>query len=646
MSVCFEQFNTRLLLKRFSIIILIFLGFFHSSTAQQSDEWSRPEECIRTCKSDQPPKTCYYHFRLEYYTSYGRACELCSSNVTNQLTSIPWCQCVEGDGIEKTIFSINRMLPGPSIQVCLHDNIIIDVENDIEGVEVTLHWHGLFQNGFQYYDGVPQLTQCPITSRTTFRYQFTAQNAGTHFYHSHVAVHKIDGQYGSLIIREPVSEDPHGSLFDFDLPTHVIVLSDYMHYLSMEKLPGLFRNPQFRGQSPDDILINGRGRFMDPNTNTTTTTPVEVFQVKPGKRYRFRVINSFSTVCLAEFAVEGHTLQLIAQDGENVEPRLVNTIITGSGERVDFILTANQTTTAYWIQVRGLGECQEKRVGQLAILTYSANVQMPNSPPPGYFQGLSQGILYNPLDSECNTEQQGSICYNQLRAANEVDKEYYKVEPDYRFALPFAIYSYNSTQNTFFRGNNYKQFFVDGISYQSPPGPPISQHVQTPICNRNKLPENCSDPCNCFHVLPVKLNSMVEVIIYDQDPQPDLYHPFHLHGYAFKVFDVGRFTDGRKISKNDINSVIQRHVKKLKSNGYHRPSGKDTVVVPNGGWVIFRFKADNPGWWFYHCHFTWHTAVGMDLAFQVGEAHDLPPVPRGFPRCNNFQPPPMFGSDY
>lgn len=30
---------------------------------------------------------------------------------------------------------------------------------------------------------------------------------------------------------------------------------------------------------------------------------------------------------------------------------------------------------------------------------------------------------------------------------------------------------------------------------------------------------------------------------------------------------------------------------------------KDTISIPSKGYTIFRFKADNPGWWLLHCHF-------------------------------------------
>jgi hypothetical protein len=72
--------------------------------------------------------------------------------------------------------------------------------------------------------------------------------------------------------------------------------------------------------------------FQDPNTGFVTNTPLEVFTMTPGKRYRFRLINSFGTVCPAQFSVEGHVLTVIATDGESVQPVNVNTIISFSGQ--------------------------------------------------------------------------------------------------------------------------------------------------------------------------------------------------------------------------------------------------------------------------------------------------------------------------
>ena len=96
------------------------------------------------------------------------ACQVCTPNATNTVWSN--CQCVLADGVERGILTANRMLPGPSVQVCENDKVVIDVENHMEGMEVTIHWHGVWQRGSQYYDGVPFVTQCPIQQGNTFRY--------------------------------------------------------------------------------------------------------------------------------------------------------------------------------------------------------------------------------------------------------------------------------------------------------------------------------------------------------------------------------------------------------------------------------------------------------------------------------------------
>lgn len=109
--------------------------------------------------SDTQIAACYKIFR---------ACQVCTPNATNSIWSE--CQCVLADGVERGILAANRMIPGPSIQVCQGDKVVVDVENHMEGMEVTIHWHGVWQRGSQYYDGVPYVTQCPIQEGNTFRW--------------------------------------------------------------------------------------------------------------------------------------------------------------------------------------------------------------------------------------------------------------------------------------------------------------------------------------------------------------------------------------------------------------------------------------------------------------------------------------------
>lgn len=49
------------------------LDFATSATAElrRNPNLSAPDECARACREGEPPRICYYHFTLEYYTVLG-----------------------------------------------------------------------------------------------------------------------------------------------------------------------------------------------------------------------------------------------------------------------------------------------------------------------------------------------------------------------------------------------------------------------------------------------------------------------------------------------------------------------------------------------------------------------------------------------
>lgn len=70
----------------------------------------------------------------------------------------------------------------------------------------------------------------------------------------------------------------------------------------------------------------------------------------------------------------------------------------------------------------------------------------------------------------------------------------------------------------------------------------------------------------------------------------DANHPFHLHGYNFRVIGMDRLGKNitkEKIQKMDNKGLLMRNLKEAPI--------KDTVTVPDGGYTIIRFIADNPG---------------------------------------------------
>ncbi|XP_066595329.1 uncharacterized protein [Prorops nasuta] len=615
---------------------------------KKNSEFSSPVECARTCKSGEKPKTCYYHFTLEYYGIVGPACNVCKPNATiNAFCSN--CQCVEADGVERGFLSANRMLPGPMIEVCEGDRVLIDVFNNIEGGEVTIHWHGIFQKGSQYYDGAPFITQCPIMEGTTFRYSWLAGNEGTHFWHAHTGLQKLDGVFGGLVVRKPPEEEAISKYYDFDLSEHVILASDWMHDSSTQRFPGqIHKHP---GQDPDNFLINGRGRYTNPDTGETTNTSLAVFTVTPGKRSRFRFVNTFCTVCPASLAIQDHSLTVIALDGVPVKPTVVDTIVSFSGERYDFVINANESIASYYIQLKGLGECGEKSMQQLAILRYEGASERPNLAEPHYNGSIPDGLTLNSLSARCDIPEKGALCIDDLQSAIPIDRGLLKLQPDVKIYLPFRFVTYEDKD--FFQPNQYKRFLIppggnefisiiNGITFNFPTSPPLSQYNDIPseqFCNGTNKPDHClgQRECPCTHRIRIPLNSIVEIVLVDEVGVAVLSHPFHLHGYAFSVIGMGRSPD-KKIKKMSVKHAVDLDRKGLLNRRFNLPPAKDTLRVPTNGYTVFRFRANNPGFWLFHCHFLYHILIGMDLVLQVGELSDLPPVPKGFPTCHSFKP--------
>lgn len=171
-----------------------------------------------------------------------------------------------------------------------------------------MHWHGQHHVKTPYMDGVPYVSQCPILPGSTFRYDFIATEAGTHFWHSHSGIkegnfsiiiqqsndatrmifnrvrnpflgfQRGDGVFGPLIVRTPPKVNWHNDLYDID--KYIIQISDWTHELGIDK----FLNHHHAGgdNKPPNILINGLGRFTVNRieNNISAIMPTAIFTVK------------------------------------------------------------------------------------------------------------------------------------------------------------------------------------------------------------------------------------------------------------------------------------------------------------------------------------------------------------------------------
>ena len=45
------------------------------------------------------------------------------------------------------------------------------------------------------------------------------------------------------------------------------------------------------------------------------------------------------------------------------------------------------------------------------------------------------------------------------------------------------------------------------------------------------------------------------------------------------------------------------------------PIRRDVVIIPGEGFVVLKFRADNPGVWLFHCHIEFHMQAGLATFF-------------------------------
>src|SRR5579863_3224259 len=103
------------------------------------------------------------------------------------------------------LWGYNGSAPGPTIQVNQGDRVRIIVDNHLPE-PTSMHWHG-FEIPIDM-DGAPGSSQDPIPPGGRFVYEFTLHQAGTFFYHSHMAMQEMMGMIGAFIMHPKESYAP------------------------------------------------------------------------------------------------------------------------------------------------------------------------------------------------------------------------------------------------------------------------------------------------------------------------------------------------------------------------------------------------------------------------------------------------------
>jgi len=584
------------------------------------------------------------------------------------------------DGSYRAVPTVNGMVPGPAIEVDEGDTVVVHLHNMLHNAATTIHWHGMYQRGTPWMDGVSAVTQCAVLPGERFDYRFVAEPAGTHVWHAHHGIQRPDGLFGALIVNKKKEATPPPAAQVCDGPAELMVLSVWQHqgtedvFLKRDGSGWFPRGPDaapyqwtrdVSGKLVGEVpfrsgLINGKGRF-----GNTSALPLTTYTVSNSSAATcFRVLASQEGKAL-RVSVDQHALTVLASDGMDIQPVAgLESVIVFPGETFDIAVTpigaARTSASLFWVRAETLeatgGDLDAVGVHDArAVLQYrspsSASSPRPADPMStrtdcALFPGGRCKVLNCPFPAWPPAQHTDCIAISDTRrvAHTHVEEGGAMEEHFLNFVFEPAI-------------NNRR--------FVSPAAPPLTQPASNglvpcndTLCDVSAFPHQ---PCECTHTLEVAFNATVQLVLMNMGMGGFGMHPMHLHGHHFEILRIGyppfyndtgavcRWPKGTPhptcLQNEDIECMNNTGCARARWRDGKRPvlntvnpPLKDTVVVPPGGYVVVRFVADNPGWWHLHCHMAQHLQSGMGmLLVEAPELLPKFPPPPGFPRCGNFQ---------
>ncbi|KAI8016689.1 Laccase-4 [Camellia lanceoleosa] len=513
----------------------------------------------------------------------------------------------------KPIVTVNGRFPGPTVYAREDDTVLVKVVNHVKH-NISIHWHGIRQLRTGWADGPAYITQCPIQPGQSFVYNFTITGQrGTLLWHAHILWLRAT-VYGAIVILPKL-----GVPYPFPTPNREVVVvlgewwkSDVEAVINEAIKSGLAPNVS------DAHTINGHpGPISNCLSQGGFNLPVE-----PGKTYLLRIINAALNEELF-FKIAGHQLTVVEVDATYVKPFKSDTILIAPGQTTNALLTADLGTGRYMVAASPFMDSPVPvdNMTATATLDYSGTLSTTTTrlttPPPknatpvattftNSLRSLNSNqfpakvpftVDHNLLFTIALGVNPCSTCVNGSRLVGDINN------------VTFVMPKISLLQAHFFK--------ISGVFTDDFPGNPIMAYNYT-----GTQPTNLKT-MKGTRLYRLAYNSTVQLVLQDTGMIAPENHPIHLHGFNFFVVGRGLGNFNPKTDPMNFNLVD--------------PVERNTVGVPSGGWTAIRFKADNPGVWFIHCHLEVHTTWGLKMAFVVdngkGPNETLLPPPRDLPKC-------------
>ena len=423
-------------------------------------------------------------------------------------------------------------------------------------------------------------------------------------------------------------------------------------------------------------IINDKGRHFtnsQPNIGKPSCKNLNCFNITTSNIYRFRIIGA-QALYPFRFSIEGHRFTVVATDGYLIKPiENVNYLIINSGERYDILvyglrtLPNNDRYGNYWIFAEALEDVDNSRNETFyspiwshraeAILHYSienVSTSIENDKPMMTATWPSCSTMNKCLAVNCpfSNYKDGKIVCNNVDNFTSYSNISSEIRSSNTIETMFFNFGFDGENST--AGSS-----VDGVNFRFPTYPPLTEYTDfqnsKDTCPKRGCDHFTNAHCACTQVIDIgdrPRNSVVEMVITNIDinsSNPNgTAHPVHLHGHYFHVVHIGypeldsdyQFMNTnenvscKRIGSN--NDTCQRFINVEGEGGEWSQEilwtdgdapneldntnkqfvGKDTVIVPFGGYTVIRFVVDNPGWWFLHCHIEIHQLEGMAIVIK------------------------------
>ncbi|KAI9611006.1 hypothetical protein H4Q26_008853 [Puccinia striiformis f. sp. tritici PST-130] len=246
------------------------------------------------------------------------------------------------DGLfERTVIGVNHTWPPPPITVTSGDVIKMHAFNGLPDQPTTLHFHGMFFNGTNFYDGAMGVTQCGIPPGEEFVYHVdTTTQVGTYWVHAHSLGQYVDGLRAPVVILPPATAtkrpyDDEFTVLFADRPGGLVSPTTFeinLTFLSRS-------NPLGAEPVPDSALIY----VVHNNTYREHYNENATIPFTPGKTYRLRILN-VGALGMFYFKIDGHQMSVIEVDGTDVDALPTDMLSLAAAQRYSVLVTAKNET--------------------------------------------------------------------------------------------------------------------------------------------------------------------------------------------------------------------------------------------------------------------------------------------------------------